>query len=848
MRVSLTAKGVCCMDETEGRDRFRSLRERVEALLREAPQAVGAHTALDLQTVLQELSACQRALEAQNEAVTATRRQFEAARDSYRRLFEFAPLGYYILDRAGLILEVNLEGASLLGGKRGALIGRPFMAYVGGESRQSFELHRMRVFETGLPGCCELTLQAPQSGVRHVELHSLPVPEAEAGERRCLTAVTDLTDRRRAEGHSRHLAAIVESSNDAIIGMDLAGRILSWNAGAERFYGYRTAEMLGRPVAELAPSERKEEVERLFEAARQGRIVSQVETVRRRKDGDLVDVSLNVSPICDATGRIAGLSCIARDITARKRLRRELVAARREAEAANHAKSEFLANMSHEIRNPINAILGLTRLVLSDAGLSEKQVQRLSMVLESSESLLGIVGDILDYSKIEAGKLELDSRAFALRRLLGAVIEEQRVAAEHKGLSLTLGVDPAVPDRLRGDPQRLRQVLVNLIGNALKFTDVGLVRVKVALATPGVARPGKSAVTLAVSVSDTGIGIAPAARKRIFDSFVQADSGLTKRYAGSGLGLAICRQLTELMGGAISVESELGRGSTFRFTAVCSLAAGPEREMPNGLVGEPADAALPPLSILLAEDNRINQLFTVDLLTSHGHTVVVAASGAEVLEKLCGARFDLVLMDVQMPVMDGVAATKAIRGHAAGLFDPAIPIIGLSAYAMTGDRERFMGAGMDDYLTKPVRFEDFFQAIRRTVLPRLTAGPTVASEGVGGYDAGQARVDLRIGVSAFCRVATLFRVEYPGQLDALHATLAAGDAEAAGQAAHVLAGSAAVVRAEVARDLACRLELALRGRRLEEAQPLARQLEQALAEVAAALQASVGATPPTARP
>jgi len=321
------------------------------------------------------------------------------------------------------------------------------------------------------------------------------------------------------------------------------------------------------------------------------------------------------------------------------------------------------------------------------------------------------------------------------------------------------------------------------------------------------------AIRLLFSVCDTGIGIAPEQLERIFGSFVQADSGLTKKYAGSGLGLAICRRLTRLMGGDVWAESEPGRGSTFRFTAVFDPA---ENRDPAEQGGPAAtESALPPLSILLAEDNRINQLFTEDLLTSRGHSVALAGNGAEALDLLARQPFDLVLMDVQMPVMDGLAATKAIREHAAGLFDPDIPVLGLSAYAIKGDRERFMAAGMDDYLTKPIRFEDFFRVIRRLLDTRCSCGTRGAT-----FDPKRCRTELGVSETTFRRMASLFVADTPERLGCLKASLLAGDRKTARETAHVLAGSAGAVRARVALGLAGRLETALADDDMDTAGPL----------------------------
>jgi PAS domain S-box-containing protein len=803
-------------------DRFWSLRDRAEQRLREAggqplPQATD-----------QRLHRIE--LELQNEDLLRANRQLETLRDSYRKLFDFAPLGYCLLDPDGVILDANLEAARLLGVGRSLLPGTPGFTYLAPECRQAFVQYRTRVFELGVPGRSELRLTPRDAEDRLVEMFFMALDDPGALSRRCLIALTAITERRRAEEHSRYLASIVEFSRDAIVGVDLAGRIVSWNAGAERIYGFPAREMLGRPVRDLAPSGRTEELARLTEAMLQGRSITHFETKRLRKDGVLVDVSLNISPIRDPDGTIVGLSTIARDVTSRKRLRRELVAAKREAVAASQAKSEFLANMSHEIRNPINAVLGLTRLVLADEGLPAKQVQRLAMVLEASESLLGIVGDVLDYSKIEAGKLELEERPFDLRRLVASVMDEQRPVAEHKGLALCQGVGGSVPGQLIGDAPRLRQILVNLVGNALKFTDAGRVEVLVEPA-PTAGDAAADDVRLLFSVADTGIGLAPEQLTRIFDSFVQVDSGLTKRYAGSGLGLAICRKLVRLMAGEIWAESEPGRGSIFRFTAVFGPVAGREPAESGGMPATRAGGELPPLAVLVAEDNRINQLFTEDLLASRGHAVTVVGNGREVLDRLSREHYDLVLMDVQMPILDGLAATRAIREHDGSLFDPDIPVLGLSAYASKGDRERFMAAGMDDYLAKPIRFEDFFRAMRRLLEWRAADDP----EG-GEYDPDRSRIALGVSPDVFGRMAALFVADTPEHLAGLAAALAAGDRPGARTVVHGLAGSLGAVRARTALELAARLETALAEGTMDAAASLFPCLKAELDRVARSLE------------
>jgi PAS domain S-box-containing protein len=636
----------------------------------------------------------------------------------------------------------------------------------------------------------------------------------------------------RALNETLELLALVASKTDnGVVILDSQGYVEWINDSFSRMTGFRPAAIRGQSLAAMLFDEDDEadarrQFQRFLEA---GHGLSQ-EIEQTRADGQSYWLSIGVTPVFSEEGDITRWVGIANDVTKRREAQRALEQAKEAAEAASRAKGEFLANVSHEIRTPMNVIIGMTELTLGTR-LTPEQREYLAAVKSSAEALLRLLNDVLDLSKIEAGKLHIETVPFSLPELIQEVLKLWEPGARQKGLQTSSQVSSELAPIVVGDPVRLRQILFNLIDNAIKFTEQGQVTVTAALDS----RTGDE-VRVHFAVRDTGIGIPEHKLASIFEAFSQADSSTSRRYGGTGLGLTISAQLVALLAGRLWVESEVGAGSVFHFCLPLMIPARPPADEDKPSRRRTPLRAKNRLRVLVADDNPANRLLAARILEKRGHLVLQAGDGREALTAAEREPLDIVVMDAQMPEMDGLQATRQIRALEKTT-QTHLPIIALTASAMSGDRERCLAAGMDGYIPKPIDAQELLTLVEtlgaqvRSAKVSDQRGP----EGGAPFDFRAALARLEGDVEIFKEQVVFFLRDAPALLVDIQDALAAGDAGKLRTAAHRLKGLAASFDAQAVTEGAFDLEQ--RGQRedWQGAGAVRQSLEEALGQLTTAL-------------
>lgn len=602
-----------------------------------------------------------------------------------------------------------------------------------------------------------------------------------------------------ARGNVERLNAIFGTSVDSIITTDVHGNIININQATELMFGWPESQLVGQNVSTLMPAQMAAQyIANLENCLRTGQtynIGTSRDAEMLTRDGRLLPVDITIGHT-KLPGQDLFVAFVA-DISQRKQMEREqeLVQARDRAEEVAAARTIFVSNMSHEIRTPMNAILGFTDILLTKELKPEQQHKHLTTIRSAAHSLLRLLNDILDTAKLEKGKMELSLEPFAITELLDAVQSTLWIQAQSKQINLRLDVVPTLADWYLGDDVRLRQVLINLVGNAIKFTEKGEVTLYVGR--------GKQDGWLHFAVRDTGIGIAPERLAHIFDAFTQADASTTRRFGGTGLGTTISKQLVELMGGRIEVSSTLGQGSCFEFELPISQTVAVVRSM-----AIPASLQLPPLRLLVADDVLQNQELMGFML--EGHQLTLVSNGQQVLDALTAPnQYDALLLDLQMPVLDGLSAARQIRQREQQQGWPALPIIALTASVQAEDRCAAKDAGMDGFCSKPVEkaalFSELLRLLQPDALPAETAPAPMPATSLPllDYAAGLARWGK---AKPYQQALESFISQYGNELAALEALIAARDGDALKQKSHALKGVAANLSLQQAAALLSKLE------------------------------------------
>ncbi|MCD4779154.1 MAG: PAS domain S-box protein [Candidatus Omnitrophica bacterium] len=641
------------------------------------------------------------------------RKRFEKelteSKELFQTVFYNTAAAITVTDKNECVIAWNPYAEQLLGFSGKELFNKPIKELY--PEKEWRRLRNFRIRQRGMLANIDTKVYKSDDSLLDVTVSITVMKDSDGEIKGSIGIIQDMTRQREAERRTKEsenkIRVIFENSAVGIAMVDPDERMVSWNKYLVELLGREEKDLYLKPVETLYTPEEWKKIK--VEDIRKKGARHNFETKLIHKSGKSIDVNLSVNIIRDQENQPLGAVCIIQDITQQKRVKEMLIQSKIAAEEANRSKSLFLANMSHELRTPMNTIMGMITLTL-DGNLTDEQQDNLITAKEAADNLLGLLNDILDLSRVEAGKLTLESTEFHLPNVVRSVCKGLSVIAEKKNLKLEAVIDDNVPELLEGDPIRLRQVLINLINNAIKFTLKGSVRVVV----ENVSRR-QNHVILRVSVVDQGIGIPKDKQEQIFNVFVQADYSTTRRFGGTGLGLAISKRLVEMMGGQIWVESVENKGSKFRFTCSFKIikekgAAADFHRKVDDMDSPEAVEILKDLRILLAEDNLVNQRMAQKMLEKKGCIVTCVENGQEAVNKVNEESFDLILMDAYMPILDGLEATKVIRQHEERT-GKHIVVIALTARAMAEDRRKCLESGMDGYVSKPIDRRKLFEEI-----------------------------------------------------------------------------------------------------------------------------------------